>query len=53
MTSRTASGRARVDKGEDPAVVDRALELDERRRTLVAEGDALKAERNAGVEAHR
>jgi seryl-tRNA synthetase len=37
-----------VDKGEDPAVVDRALELDERRRALVAEGDALKAERNAG-----
>jgi seryl-tRNA synthetase len=37
-----------VDKGEDPAVVDLALELDERRRTLVAEGDALKAERNAG-----
>jgi seryl-tRNA synthetase len=37
-----------ADKGEDPAVVDRALELDERRRTLVAEGDALKAERNAG-----
>ena len=36
------------DKGEDPSVVDRALELDERRRTLVAEGDALKAERNAG-----
>ena len=37
---------AAVDKGEDPAVVDRAIELDERRRTLVAEGDALKAERN-------
>ena len=37
-----------VDKGEDPAVIDRALELDERRRTLVAEGDALKAERNVG-----
>jgi seryl-tRNA synthetase len=34
------------DKGEDPAIVDRALELDERRRSLVAEGDALKAERN-------
>ncbi len=39
--------RGAVDKGEDPAVVDRALELDERRRTLTAEGDALKAERNA------
>ena len=37
-----------MDKGEDPAVVDRAIELDERRRTLLAEGDALKAERNAG-----
>jgi seryl-tRNA synthetase len=37
-----------IDKGEDPAAVDRALERDERRRTLVAEGDALKAERNAG-----
>ena len=36
------------DKGEDPAIVDRAVELDERRRILVAEGDALKAERNAG-----
>ena len=37
-----------IDKGEDPAVVDRAVELDEQRRTLVAEGDALKADRNAG-----
>ena len=37
-----------IDKGEDAAVVDQALLLDERRRTLVAEGDALKAERNAG-----
>ena len=36
-----------VDKGEDPSVVDRALALDERRRALTAEGDALKAERNA------
>ena len=36
-----------LDKGEDPAVVDRALELDERRRARLAEGDALKAERNA------
>jgi seryl-tRNA synthetase len=39
--------RGASDKGEDPAVVDRALELDERRRALLAEGDALKAERNA------
>ena len=39
--------RGAIDKGEDPAVVDRALELDARRRTLLGEGDALKAERNA------
>jgi len=39
--------RGASDKGEDPAVVDRALELDERRRALLAEGDGLKAERNA------
>ncbi len=39
--------RGAVDKGEDPAIVDRALELDGRRRTLLGEGDALKAERNA------
>ena len=37
---------AAADKGEDPAIVDRAVGLDERRRTLVAEADALKAERN-------
>ncbi|HEX2765851.1 MAG TPA: serine--tRNA ligase, partial [Candidatus Limnocylindria bacterium] len=39
--------RGAIDKGEDPAVVDQALALDERRRALLAEGDALKAERNA------
>jgi seryl-tRNA synthetase len=39
--------RGATDKGEDPALVDRALALDERRRALTAEGDALKAERNA------
>ncbi len=39
--------RGARDKGEDPAVVDQALALDERRRTLLAEGDGLKAERNA------
>jgi seryl-tRNA synthetase len=39
--------RGAVDKGEDPTIVDRALELDERRRTLLGEGDTLKAERNA------
>jgi seryl-tRNA synthetase len=37
---------AAADKDEDPAVVDRAVELDERRRQVVAEADALKAERN-------
>jgi seryl-tRNA synthetase len=36
-----------IDKGEDPTIVDRALELDERRRRLLGDGDALKAERNA------
>ena len=35
-----------IDKGEDPAVVDAALELDARRRSLQGEGDALRAERN-------
>jgi seryl-tRNA synthetase len=39
--------RGALDKGEDPTVVDRALELDTRRRALLGEGDALKAERNA------
>ena len=37
---------AAADKGEDPSVVDRAVELDERRRALVSEADALKADRN-------
>jgi seryl-tRNA synthetase len=35
-----------LDKGEDPSVVDAALEADVRRRTLQGEGDALRAERN-------
>jgi seryl-tRNA synthetase len=39
--------QAAADKGEDPAVVDHAVALDERRRNLLAEGDNLKAERNA------
>ncbi len=39
--------RAAIDKGEDPAVIDRAIELDGSRRALLAEGDTLKAERNA------
>ncbi len=36
-----------VDKGEDAAIVDEALALDERRRAIQGESDALKAERNA------
>jgi seryl-tRNA synthetase len=36
-----------VDKGEDPSIVERALELDARRRQLLGESEALKAERNA------
>jgi seryl-tRNA synthetase len=39
--------RGAVDKGEDPAIVDRALELDARRRAILGDGDTLKAERNA------
>jgi seryl-tRNA synthetase len=34
-------------KGEDPAVVDAALALDVRRRSLLTEVEALRAERNA------
>jgi seryl-tRNA synthetase len=36
-----------IDKREDPALVDRAIEVDRRRRALQAESDARKAERNA------
>ena len=36
-----------IDKREDPALVDRALEADARRRRLQSEADQLKAERNA------
>jgi seryl-tRNA synthetase len=39
--------RGAIDKGEDPDLVDRALELDARRRALLGESEALKAERNA------
>ncbi len=35
-----------IRKGEDPALVDRALELDAERRRLLNDGEALKAERN-------
>jgi len=36
-----------IDKGEDPAAVDRAIALDERRRSILGDNDGLKAERNA------
>ena len=36
-----------VRKGEDPTLVDRALELDAQRRRLLGESETLKAERNA------
>jgi seryl-tRNA synthetase len=36
-----------IRKGEDPAMVDRAIELDAERRRLLAESEGLKAERNA------
>ena len=38
--------RGAIDKGEDPALIDRALEVDARRRTLQAEADGLRADRN-------
>jgi seryl-tRNA synthetase len=36
-----------LDKGEDPLVVELALELDARRRRLLGEADSVKARRNA------
>jgi seryl-tRNA synthetase len=39
--------RGAADKGEDPALVDQALSVDAERRRLLAETEALKAERNA------
>ena len=39
--------RGAIDKGEDPGLVDRALELDVERRRLLAESETSKAERNA------
>jgi seryl-tRNA synthetase len=36
-----------IDKGEDPAVIDRAIELDEQRRALIGQIDLQKAERNS------
>ncbi len=38
--------RGAIDKGEDPGLVDTALDLDATRRRLLAESEALKAERN-------
>jgi seryl-tRNA synthetase len=38
--------RGALDKGEDASIVDAVLALDASRRTLLAEGDARKAERN-------
>ncbi len=40
-----------IRKGEDPALVDRALELDAERRRLLGESETLKAERNAASKA--
>jgi seryl-tRNA synthetase len=40
-----------IDKREDPAIVDRALETDALRRRLQAESDGLKAERNTASKA--
>lgn len=39
--------RGALDKGEDPGLVDRALELDAERRRLLGETEGHKAERNA------
>ncbi len=40
-----------IDKREDPGLVDRAIEVDARRRRLQAESDSLKAERNVASKA--
>ena len=40
-----------IDKGEDPSVVDRAIEVDGARRRLQSESDTLKAERNTASKA--
>ena len=40
-----------LDKGEDPTLVDAALDADARRRALQGEGDALRAERNTASKA--
>ena len=38
--------RGTTDKGDDPAIVDRAIEVDTRRRALLAEADDLRRQRN-------
>jgi seryl-tRNA synthetase len=38
--------QALIDRNEDPAVVDRVLELDERRRAILVEKEGLQARRN-------
>ena len=40
-----------IAKGEDPALVDEAIVLDERRRALLAESDELKGQRNTASRA--
>ncbi|MES2210889.1 MAG: serine--tRNA ligase [Chloroflexota bacterium] len=40
-----------IDKGEDPSIVEAALEADARRRALQGEGDVLRAERNTASKA--
>jgi seryl-tRNA synthetase len=45
-TEPDAIRRGAIDKGEDPALVDRALELDGERRRLLSETETLKARRN-------
>ena len=42
-----------IDKGEDPALVDRALAADARRGELQGEADGLRAERNTAIEVDR
>ena len=42
-----------IDKREDPAVVDRAIEVDASRRRLQSESDTQKAERNTRQQADR
>jgi seryl-tRNA synthetase len=43
--------RGAIDKGEDPSLVDRAIEADTRRRELQGEADGLRGERNTASKA--